>query len=128
MSMFEQATRQKLRFETSLGPLGTEDLWDLPLTARRGASLDQIAIGLHNQLQHDTVSFVDEEKPDPALQLRFDLVKHIIDVKKGEARQAAEARDRAEKKQKILGIIARKQDAALEDMDEEGLRGLLASL
>lgn len=33
ISIFEQASRQKLRFETSAGKLSIEDLWDLPLTS-----------------------------------------------------------------------------------------------
>ena len=41
--MFEQAARLKLRFETSRGLLSVEDLWDLPLTSARGASLERHA-------------------------------------------------------------------------------------
>ena len=42
----------------------------------------------------------------PALHLSFDLVKHVIDVRKVENRIAAEARAKSEQKQKILGVIA----------------------
>jgi hypothetical protein len=127
--MFEQASRLKLRYETCVGSLAPEDLWDLPLTSKRGPNLNDIAIGLHNQLKHDTVSFVeDEQRPDARLQLRFEIVKHVIGVKKEENRLALEARDRAEKKQKIMSIIARKQDEAMESMDEDKLRELLAGL
>jgi hypothetical protein len=127
--MFEQATRLKLRFETSRGMLSVEDLWDLPLSSQRGVSLDEIAISLHNALKHDTISFVDDtEKPDPRLQLSFDLVKHVIDVRKAENKVAAEARAKAEQKQKILGIIARKEDMALEGMDIDKLREMIGTL
>lgn len=127
--MFEQAARLKLRFDTSKGPLSAEDLWDLPLTSSKGANLDAIAIALHHQLKHDTVSFVDEaEKIDPALQLRFDLVKHVIAVRKQENEKALAARARAEQKQKILGIIARKEDHELEGMDITKLRELIGNL
>ena len=106
--MFEQASRLKLRFETTRGVLSYEDLWDLPLTSARSVSLNDIAIGLHHQLKHDTVSFVDdEERPDPRLQLSFDIVKHIIDVRKAEQKTLAEARAKAEQKQKLLGLLAR---------------------
>ena len=127
--MFEQASRLKLRFDTPRGCLSAEDLWDLPLTGTRSVSLNEIAIALHHQLKHDTVSFVDDdERPDAALQLRFDLVKHVIGVKKDENRKALEAREHAEKKQKILGILARKGDEALEAKSEDELRELLAGL
>lgn len=127
--MFEAAAKMKLRFETPMGRLAAEDLFDLPLTSTRGISLNDIAVNLHHQLQQDTVSFVrDEEKPDPVLQLRFDLVKHVIDVKKEENRLLRDAREKAERKQKILGILAQKQDAALEGKSEDELRELLAAL
>ena len=127
--MFEQAARLKLRFETVRGMLSVEDLWDLPLTSQHGVSLDDIAIALHHQLKHDTVSFVDDsEKPDAGLQLSFDLVKHVIDVRKVENRIAAEARAKSEQKQKILGVIARKEDLALEGMDIDKLREMIGAL
>lgn len=127
--MFEQASRMKLRFDTPRGCLSAEDLWDIPLTSIRGVSLNDIAVGLHHQLKHDTVSFVDDsEKPDLRLQLAFDIVKHIIDIRKEENRKAADTRARADQKQKILGIIARKEDAALEGMDMDKLRELVGEL
>lgn len=127
--MFEQAGRLKLRFETARGALSAEDLWDLPLTSTRQVNLNDIAIGLHNQMKNDTVSFVEDvDKPDAALQLRFDIVKHVIEVKKTERRVAAEANAKAEQKQKILAILGRKEDADLEGKSMDELRGLLAGL
>ena len=45
MNIFEQAARQKIRFESVLGLLCVEDLWDLPLTSlnSKRANLDDIA-------------------------------------------------------------------------------------
>ena len=127
--MFEQASRLKLRFDSVIGLLSAEDLWDLPLTSKRGPNLNDIAIELHHATKDDTVSFVDDAvKPDPALVLRFDIVKHVIDVKKEENRKAADARARAEHKQQILGIIARKEVSDLEGKSMDELRGLLAAL
>lgn len=127
--MFEKAIRLKLRFDTPRGCLSVEDLWDLPLSSTRGISLDAIAVELHHQLKHDTVSFVDDgEKPDAKLQLSFDVVKHIIDVRKAENKTAADARAKAEQKQKILGILARKEDAELEGKSMEDLREMVNSL
>lgn len=123
MSLFEQATRRKLRFDTSFGRISAEDLWDLPWKA-----LDDVTIALHNELKNDNTSFISQEKPDATVQLRFDIAKYVIDVRLAEREAANQARDKAEKKQKILGIIARKQDAALEAASEDELRGLLADL
>lgn len=127
--MFEKAARAKLRFETSRGLLSVEDLWDLPLTSARGVSLNDIAVDLNNRIKRDVVSFVDEaEVPDERLQLGFDIVIHVIAVRKEEARAAAVARVRAEQKQKVLAIIARKEDARLEEMDLDQLREMIGAL
>lgn len=130
MSIFEKASRQKLRFDTTIGPLLAEDLWDLPLTASQSRNrmppLNDIAVLLHRQIQETTISFVDTDtKADTDLQLRFDIVKHIIDVKKAERATALEASAKADRKQKLLAILARKQDAALEEMTQEEILALI---
>ena len=128
--MFEQASRLKLRFESAKGLLSVEDLWDLPLTSTRSTSLDEIARSLHLQLKSGTdVSFVDpEKKSDPAIQMAFDLVKHVIDTRLAENAAAAAASANKERKQKLLGILANKQDEALLGMSVEDLRAAIAAL
>ena len=128
--MFEKASRLGLRFETPVGNLTVEDLWDIPLTTpTRSYDLNRLAISLHNQLKNDVVSFVDEAvQPDEKIQLRFDIVKHIIEVKKAERKAALDAKVRADQKQKIRAILAKKRDAKLEDASEEELEKLLADL
>lgn len=132
MSMFEQASRSKLRFESSLGVLEVEDLWDLPLSTTRPnrASLNDIAVGLYKQIQDSApVSFVDDAPAgDQLVRLRFDIVKHVIDVRKAElASKTAEA-DKAQRKQRLLAILAKKEDADLESKSADELRELITSL
>ena len=126
--MFEQASRQKLRFDTLKGLLSVEDLWDLPLTGP--VSLDTIAIDLHRQTQADSnVSFViTDRKTDPSVQLRFDIVRHVIDVRLEEKKTADDAREASVKKQKLLAILARKEDAELEGASVDELRRMVAEL
>lgn len=131
--MFDIATRQKLRFESPKGLLSIEDLWDLPLTSATGkANLDEIALTLHHQLKNtaDVVSFVDDDKakPDAVIQLKFNLVKHIIELRKKENAEALAARDRAETKQRLLAALAKKREAAVDTMSEEDLLKKIAEL
>jgi len=133
MNIFEVAARQKLRFESPKGLLSLEDLWDLPLTSATGkANLDDIALGLHQGLKNtaEVVSFVDDDKakPDAVIQLKFDLVKHIIETRKKENAAALAAKDRAETKQRLLEVLAKKRDSNLEAMSEEDLLKKLAEL
>lgn len=126
--MFEKASRCRLRFETMQGSLSVEDLWDIPLTGRGPrTSLDSIAIKLYEELQTTTVvSFVNTPaKADEETQLKFDVVKHIIGVRKKEADDALLEHQRAERKQKLLGILARKEDNELESLPVDELRKLV---
>lgn len=128
--MFEQATRLKLRFDTPKGQLSTEDLWDLPLTGRGGsANLDSLAIGLNTMLKETSVSFVNKENnPNITLQLKFDVVKHIIDVRLDEKNKADMAHLKSEQKQKLLAILSRKEEAALETLTPEEIRKMINDL
>lgn len=132
VNIFEAAARQKLRFETDKGLLSIEDLWDLPLSSSSGkVCLDDIAVGLHNQLQatSNVLSFVDNNATqDPTIKLRFDLVKHVIDQRKLENSEAIIAKARAQTKQQILAALARKRESAVEQMSEEELLKKLAEL
>lgn len=114
--MFETALRLNLRFDSPKGLLTIEDLWDLPLTASAGkANLDEIAKNLFHQLRNtDDVSFVNPaQKADATVQVKFDIVKHIIDIRVAERDVAAVARANKERKQLILGIIAQKENENL---------------
>lgn len=131
MNIFEQASRVSLRFDTARGVINTEDLWLLPLQTRSGGvSLDSIAQQLHRQLKDaEEISFV---APVPAkdalLQLRFDIVKHVIDARLAEKTIADTARVNAERKQKLLEVLARKQDATLESASEEEIRAMIDAI
>jgi hypothetical protein len=129
--MFEKTTRLKLRFDSPKGQLSVEELWDLPLTARNGgASLDNIARAASRTLKETAEeSFVVKTaKSDAILQLRFDVVKHIIDVKIAEAEATAAAADKREKKQKLLALIADKQDEQLKGTSLEDLQKMVDAL
>jgi len=128
--MFEKATRLKIRFDSPKGQLSVEDLWDLPLTSVRGANLDDIARGLYLQLKSGAdVSFVNEaQKSDPTIQFKFDLVKHVIDVKLAENAAAAAASANREKKQQLLAILAQKENEALAGQSIDELRAAIAAL
>jgi len=128
--LFADAVRAKVRFDTVRGCLSVEDLWDLPLTSPRGLSLDTLARTLYRELQETKeASFVDDPPPaNTVAQLRFDLVKYIIDVKKAERQVAVMEAERAARKARLLKVLAHKQDAALEQHSIEELESMIAAL
>ena len=134
MNIFEQATRKKLRFETAVGLIAVEDLWDLPLSVsitssqKRKTSLDEVAKELNKAIRESgEQSFVKEVSTvATTLQLQFDIVKHIIDVKLLERKAAAELREHKERQQKLMAIIEEKQDQELKGKSLEELKAELA--
>ena len=131
MNIFEQATRQALRFSSNRGELSTEQLWDLPLTKRDGFDLDTIAKTVNAQLKTlSEESFVTKSQ-NPAkdsLELKLEILKHIIAVKLKEAEDRRNAAERATERQKLLDILAEKQDGALKELSVEDIQKRLAEL
>lgn len=127
---FEKATRNKVRFETNRGNITVEDLWDLPLTSKTGFSLDDIAKSFNRKLKEsDEESFVTKSSSaNELLKLKFELVKYVISVKLEENATAKINLENKEKKNKILSIIAQKQDEKLMGSSLEELQAMVNSL
>lgn len=120
-NIFEQATRQALRFQCQGHTLTVEDLWQLPLQSSRGPNLDDLARGLHENLSKSSVSFVTQEREDPKTRLAFEVVKHVIGVLLAEKAANEQKAANAARKQKLLTLIQEKQDANLAGMSLEDL-------
>ena len=129
--MFEKASRLQLRFDTPKGVLSVEDLWQLPLTSNTGkANLDDIARELDSKIKNtSTVSFVNKPaKADETVQLGFDIVKRVIDVRLEERDAAATAEANKQKKQKLLAILEAKENEGLSQLSMEDLRAQINAL
>lgn len=131
MEMFALAAKKKLRFTTSKGDISAEDLWDLPLTAEGNRpNLDDIAKKLYKELKSgEEVSFVAPKVAESNMalvQVKFDIVKYVIDVKLSEAETAKKAKDTRAKNQRILELIAQKDDAEMAAKSREELAAMLS--
>jgi hypothetical protein len=127
--MFKKASQLKLRFSTDKGNVSVEDLWDLPLTSASGPSLQSVARALGKQLEtDDEVDYVGETTPQcDELALKLDIVKSVIASRKDANAEIRNATAKRNKNQKILAVLARKEDDDLENMSADELRALLAS-
>ena len=126
--LFEKATRMAIRFNTTAGQLTTEDLWSLPLTSTKGVSLNGIAMALYKQIKDsaDIISFVDDTvNVNDELQMKFDIVKRVIEVRKAEAEDKAKAAAAKAQKEKIRELIAAKRDQSLQEKTLEELEAML---
>lgn len=124
MDIFKQASKERLRFETSKGNLSVEQLWDLNLTP-----LATIVRNLKKQLTKDNddeLSFLDERATpvDKTLELKFNVVKAVYMDKKEE--RDAEQTEAAKKlhNAKIDELIAKKKDEDLGSKTVEELEAL----
>lgn len=131
MNIFEQAARQRLRYPSARGGLTTEQLWDLPLTSKSGFSLDETAKEINAQLkQTDEESFVSASS-NPArteLALKLEIVKHVIADKLAENERRNSAAVKAAERQKLLGILERKQTEELEGLSKEEIEQRINAL
>lgn len=123
-NIFEYATRYGLRFPYK-GSQSVEDLWDLPVT-----ELDKIYKTLNKQIkQSEEESLLNtKSNVDTELEVQIAIVKHIVSVKLSEQKAREKAAESKAKKQKIMSIMAAKQDEALQNSSIDDLQKMLDEL
>ena len=122
--MYEYATRNKVRFPFK-GLISVEDLWELSLT-----NLDSIYKTLNKQVkQSEEESLLNiKTTVDKELDVQIAIIKHIVAVKLAELDAREKASAKKAQKQKIMAIIASKQDEALQNSSVEDLQKMLDEL
>ena len=127
--LFVLATRNKFRFDSKVGLLTVEDLWELPLTAANKANLDDVAIKLSKALKETEESFVTAKSArDTTISQKLDIVKHVIQTRMDENKAVLEAKAKADQREKIKGLISAKEDEGLKSLSLEELKAIEASL
>lgn len=123
-NLFEIAVRNKYRFPFR-GLVSVEDLWDLSVE-----NLDVIFKELNSQRKRTQEESLLGTKTvqDKELEVKIDIVKYIVSTKLDEAELRAKDKERKAQQQKIMEIIASKQDQALENMSLEELQRMLNEL
>lgn len=123
-NIFEYATRNKVRFPYK-GSVSVEDLWDLSVT-----ELDKVFKTLNSQRkQSQEESLLNtKSKEDEIVDVQIAIVKHIVAVKLAEKEAREKAAENKAKKQKIMAIMAARDEKALENASDEDLQKMLAEL
>lgn len=130
-NLFQLASRQKFRFQSIKGELTTEQLWDLPLTARGGFDLDSVAKQVAAELKAAGEESFVKKNSNPVktkLEAKLEIVKHVIAAKLEDVEKATKASQNQEERQRLLAVLNRKQDAALEELTPEQIQARLAEL
>ena len=123
-NMFEVATREKMRFPFK-GMISVEDLWDLSVQ-----NLDKVFKTLNSQRKEAQEESLLNTKSseDERLETQIEIVKHIVSVKLEEQAARVKEAENKEKKQKIMALMAKKDDEEMENMSKEELQKLLDEL
>lgn len=125
MSIYKEASKIGLRFQTTKGVLSVEQLWQLGVTDLSNAI--KAVKKILKVTDDDDLSFLIDSKGvvDVENQLRFDILKDIYITRKEDN---AAIRDKAADKahnQKILELIAEKKEGDLKGLSVEELEKLL---
>lgn len=123
-NLFEIATRNRYRFNYK-GVMTVEDLWSL-----RVEDLDAIFKMLNRQKRtaDEDSLLATKSAEDQDLANKIDIVRYIVSVKLAEAADRVSAAEKKAQRDKILEIVAKKKDKALEDMGIEDLMKKLEEL
>lgn len=120
-NMFELATRYKFRFPFK-GMISVEDLWDLSVE-----NLDTVFKCINAEMKKTKEESLlnTKSKDDEVLEMKIKIVKYIVEVKQKEKEEREKMFLNKERNQKIMSIIAAKQDEELQNMSVEELQKLL---
>ena len=123
-NVFEIAAKEKYRFPFK-GLITTEDLWDLS-----PAQLDSVYKTLNSEkktTEEDSL-LGQHTKEEQSILNKIALVKYIFAEKQLEAEARRQKLANAEKKRRIMELIASKEDAALGEKSIDDLKNMLAEL
>ena len=132
MSIYKKAAKLKIRFTTSRGPLGIEQLMDLSMT-----ELERLVRAQHKVLKEaakldssEDLDFLEiDKKPKENIdQLRFEILKDIYLDKKNEKDERAADLEKKERRNRLAELIAKKKNEADEGKSLEELEKELAEL
>ncbi len=125
MNIFENASKTKVRFETSKGEVSVEELWDLSLT-----SLDSIAKVISKELKEASEeSFISKKSSaNTKLELKMEIIKYVI---QGRLKEVEDSKTMAEKRAQVAffeDLLNKKKTQSLESLSESEIEAKLAAL
>ena len=130
-NIYEYALRNKIRFQSTKGGLTLEQLWDVPLRSTDDFNLNSIAKAASSAAKNTAEDFVNTTKTTPEHARNataFEIVKYVIDTKLAEEAAATKRADNKIEKEKLLAILAEKQDGKLSELSEKELQRRIAAL
>lgn len=131
INLFEYAARNKLRIDSTRGPLNVEMLWDVPLRSRDGFDLDTIAKTANKALKvlfEESFVSIERTPAHERAEVTLEIVKRVISVKLTEEATAKRRAENSVEKEKLLRILAEKQEGKLSALTEKELQKRIRDL
>ena len=121
MDIFEYAAENKLRFPYK-GSISTEDLYDLGVE-----ELDMIFKTLNREVKKSNEESLLAKKSDAdtKLNVKIEIIKKIVAKKLAEIEESKNAIMKKHKNEKIMELIAQKQDENLRSLSIDELKKML---
>ena len=124
MNIFEKAIRIKLRVESNRGLLTVEDLWDLKVE-----ELDTLYRKFKKEARDaEEESLINPVKADERLNLKIEVLKHVVTVKLAEREAATKRADTNRKKAELLELIKSKENSAMAEKSLDELMEMYNAL
>jgi|SRR5690606_5482245 len=123
--MFEEATRQKIRFNHK-GNISIEDLWDLSPDALNAIYIALVKEKKESEPEESLITVKSEV--NKTLDLKLGVVKHVFTVKSQELTAKKDLAERRARKRQLQAILADKQNQELQGKSADDLRRLISEL
>ncbi len=130
-NIFEYASRNKLRFASTRGELTAEQLWDVPLRSKDDFNLNAVA-----KVANEAVKAAGEESfietvrttANTNAEVILDVVKRVIEIKLADENATKTRAENRIKKERLVAVLAEKQDGKLSKLSEQELKKQIAEL
>lgn len=129
--IYKYVAQNGIHFMSNRGALTVSQLFELPLSAKSGFDLDNVAKGINAELkasgEESFVSTATNPRQKP-LEVALEVVKDVIATKQKANADAVARQHKMEERRKILDALSTKQDQALSAASIEDLEAKLAAL
>lgn len=124
MNMFENAVKNKIRFNYK-GLVSVEDLWELDVQ-----ELDTIFKTLNAQKKAVTEDSLlgTKTKEDNLVTTKIEIIRYIVETKLAQAESRKNAAENKVKKDKLMEVLATKQDDKLAGLSEAKIKAMIKEL
>lgn len=130
--LFITATRKGYRFQTEIGLITVEQLWDLPVHSTRGVNLATIAEQLNAQVRKsDGLDWLGGKVNDleqEEIKNKLNIIKYIVETRRAEKMAAQEAESKAQLLAKLKEERNRRKEQSLVEKSDEDLDKLIKDL